>query len=54
MSGSYKIEKNIDIPIAKYKWEHWPFAQMKIGDSFLVGPSADSAMTCRSRGLNDM
>ena len=40
MSNEVKIEKGIKIPTARMRSEHWPIADMGVGDSFLVPASS--------------
>lgn len=32
-----EIEKNIPTPKKRSKWQKYPFSEMEVGDSFLVG-----------------
>ncbi len=49
MSDSLKIERGIPMPPARSKCTSWPFADLKVGDSFLVPipPGTHSIMQAR-------
>lgn len=34
--SKYKVESNVPIPKTHNHWSRFPFAYMKVGDSFLV------------------
>lgn len=34
--SDYKIDNHVELPVARTSGKHFPFAQMKVGDSFAV------------------
>ena len=46
IKSKYKIDKNIPIPNNKIHWSRFPFANMEIGDSFLVKCAQEKKTSC--------
>lgn len=46
VKSQYKVESNIPIPKKNPHWSRFPFAYMKVGDSFLVSLKEEKKTSC--------